>query len=128
MNKQTFSAYTYRYFYWFIFIFLFVVGCSYFQPTVELPNPAVTPAPVATQVMPPSEGGLGAGGMAGDGRADGPPPDPLLEEIDADLCAEAMESLIEVELLMTEGEDLADLKAALEALMADLPNCPPEEL
>lgn len=105
-----------------------------FAPTVmttpgiieELPptNIIETPVPETTAeiVITPAEPAIDTGSVfTGD---DFLPIDEILIEIDNDVCRNAYETKVELEALIAEGEDLAELETAVEELIQELENCP----
>lgn len=103
-------------------------------------QPASTPALPATNSLPPTNDittdpqpetldgtpaletpEIPPGTAAGD---DFLPIDSILNEIDNEVCADAYETLDELEALIEAGEDVTELKTAVEELIAELENCP----
>lgn len=50
--------------------------------------------------------------------------DEILSEIDNDVCQNAYQAQLELEALIAEGVDVAELETAVEELMIELENCP----
>jgi hypothetical protein len=49
--------------------------------------------------------------------------DPVLAEIDAEVCQEAHQTRAEIEVLLQQGQDVADLAAAIDELIAEIEGC-----
>ena len=49
--------------------------------------------------------------------------DTVLQEIDNQVCQEALETRAEIEALLQQGQDIADLAAAIDELIAELEGC-----
>ena len=123
----------------FLLIILFVAGCSdngappvlTLTPTVGVdqpadgsngnPPPAHTPAVPATAPANTLEGTSTALPLT-EGE-DLEAIDAALQEIDNDLCREAHEARAEIAALLAEGEEVADLEAAIVELIEELENC-----
>jgi hypothetical protein len=49
--------------------------------------------------------------------------DPVLAEIDAEVCREAIETRAEIEVLLQQGQEVADLAAAVDELITEIEGC-----
>lgn len=92
------------------------------NPTVQLPatNTIATPMPESAFGL--ETPALDAGSVISDD--DFLPIDEILDEIDSETCQNAYQTKAEIEAMMADGADLAELEAAVEELIEELENCP----
>ena len=113
-----------------------LVGCNgRGTPTPTLAPPAATIEPTPTAASAPSvteptstavlspAPGTPAPSPAADLLEDLEAIDTVLQEIDNQLCQEALETRAEIEELLRAGQDVSDLAAAIDELIAELEGC-----
>jgi Na+-transporting methylmalonyl-CoA/oxaloacetate decarboxylase gamma subunit len=111
----------------FLFILLFAVACtSDDNPSLPTVAPAASveqPATTNGNALPATNTPASSINASTPNNNDIETIDEAVQKIDTDVCREAHETLTELDGLLAQGQDVADLKTAVIELITELDNC-----
>lgn len=104
---------------------LFLAGCSGRGTVAPTPDGPVDTTVATAPAASPLAGSVPA--STTDPLKDLGAIDTALQEVDNELCREALETRAEIEALLQQGQEVSDLAVAIDELIAELEACAPTE-